>query len=158
MNSGSPSCSGRRAGATASPTTTGCLRSRMSEAESIGMGLGVKSGLACAFILPTRIIPLFRPETASRSLLISQSMQAQFHSLLKVWFHFVEANGYMGIFLLMAVESSVVPLPSEVVIPPAAYWAAQGRKNFWLVVVVGALGGLFGSLISYFVCLWVGAP
>jgi membrane protein DedA with SNARE-associated domain len=85
-------------------------------------------------------------------------MQAQFHSLLKVWFHFVEANGYLGIFLLMAVESSVVPLPSEVVIPPAAYWAAQGRMNFWLVVIVGASGGLFGSLVSYFVSLWVGAP
>ena len=85
-------------------------------------------------------------------------MQAQFHALLKVWFHFVEAQGYIGIFLLMALESSMVPLPSEIVIPPAAYWAAQGRMNFWLVVVVGAAGGLFGSLISYFVSLWVGTP
>src|SRR3569832_547897 len=119
MNSGSPSCSGRRAGATASPTTTGCLRSRMSEAESIGMGLGVKSGLACAFILPTRIIPLFRPETASRSLLISQSMQAQFHSLLKVWFHFVEANGNKRKNQHKAKESTEEPHPSEDVIPPA---------------------------------------
>jgi len=85
-------------------------------------------------------------------------MSAQFHSLLKVWFHFVEAHGYLGIFLLMALESSVVPLPSEVVIPPAAYWAAQGRMSFWLVVLVGAAGGLFGSLVSYFVSLWVGLP
>ena len=85
-------------------------------------------------------------------------MQAQFHALLKVWFHFVEAQGYLGIFLLMAVESSVVPLPSEVVIPPAAYWAAQGRMNFWLVVVVGAAGSLFGSLISYGISRAVGEP
>jgi membrane protein DedA with SNARE-associated domain len=58
----------------------------------------------------------------------------------------------------MALESSIVPIPSEIIIPPAAYWAAQGRMNFWLVVVVGALGGLFGSLVNYFVARAVGAP
>ncbi len=85
-------------------------------------------------------------------------MQGHFHELLKVWFHFVEAQGYLGIFLLMALESSVVPLPSEIVMPPAAYWASQGRMDFWLVVVVGAAGSLFGSLVSYGVSRAVGAP
>ncbi len=85
-------------------------------------------------------------------------MQAQFHALLRVWFHFVEAQGYLGIFLLMALESSVVPIPSEVIIPPAAYWAAQGRMEFWLVVAVGAAGGLFGSLVCYAVSLAAGEP
>jgi membrane protein DedA with SNARE-associated domain len=85
-------------------------------------------------------------------------MQAHFHALLRVWFHFVEVQGYLGIFLLMALESSVVPIPSEIIIPPAAYWAAQGRMDFWLVVVVGAAGGLFGSLVGYGVSRAAGEP
>jgi membrane protein DedA with SNARE-associated domain len=85
-------------------------------------------------------------------------MQAQFHELLKVWFHIVEVYGYLGVFLLMALESSIVPIPSEVVIPPAAYWAAQGRMDFSLVVIVGALGGLFGSAVNYGVSRLVGTP
>jgi membrane protein DedA with SNARE-associated domain len=85
-------------------------------------------------------------------------MQAHFHQLLRVWFHFVEAQGYLGVFLLMALESSVVPLPSEIVMPPAAYWAAQGRMEFWGVVLVGTLGSLFGSVVSYGVSRAVGEP
>ena len=85
-------------------------------------------------------------------------MQAHFHALLKVWFHFVESQGYLGIFLLMGLESSVVPIPSEIIIPPAAYWAAQGRFDFWGVVLVGTAGSLFGSLVSYAVSRAVGAP
>ena len=85
-------------------------------------------------------------------------MQAHFHALLRIWFHFVEAQGYLGIFLLMALESSVVPIPSEIVMPPAAYWAAQGRMDFWLVVLTGTAGSLFGSLVSYAVSRAAGAP
>ena len=85
-------------------------------------------------------------------------MQAQFHALLKVWFHFVEAQGYLGVFALMALESSVVPVPSEIVMPPAAYWAAQGRMDFWGVVLAGAAGSWFGSILSYGVSRAVGAP
>ncbi len=83
-------------------------------------------------------------------------MQAHFHALLTVWFHFVEAYGYWGIFLLMALESSIVPIPSEIVMPPAAYWAAQGRMDFWLVVLAGTFGSLFGSVASYFASRAVG--
>ena len=85
-------------------------------------------------------------------------MQAHFHALLRVWFHFVEAQGYLGVFLLMALESSVVPIPSEIVMPPAAYWAAQGRMDFWGVVLIGTAGSLFGSLVSYAVSRAAGAP
>ncbi|MDE2144164.1 MAG: DedA family protein [Elusimicrobia bacterium] len=85
-------------------------------------------------------------------------MQAEFHALLTFWFHFVETQGYLGIFLLMSLESSIVPIPSEIIIPPAAYWAAQGRMDFWLVVLVGAAGGLFGSLVNYWAARAVGAP
>ncbi|TLY39273.1 MAG: DedA family protein, partial [Nitrospirae bacterium] len=47
-----------------------------------------------------------------------------------VWFQWVNEWGYPGIVMLMAMESSVIPIPSEIVIPPAAYWAAQGRYSF----------------------------
>jgi membrane protein DedA with SNARE-associated domain len=85
-------------------------------------------------------------------------MQSQFHALLSYWFHFVELYGYVGVFLLMALESSIVPIPSEIIMPPAAYWAAQGRMDFWLVVAAGTAGSLFGSVASYAVSRAVGAP
>jgi membrane protein DedA with SNARE-associated domain len=85
-------------------------------------------------------------------------MQAQIHALFTYWFHFVETYGYLGVFLLMALESSVVPIPSEIIMPPAAYWAAQGRMDFRLVVLAGTFGSLFGSIVSYAVSRAVGAP
>jgi membrane protein DedA with SNARE-associated domain len=57
---------------------------------------------------------------------------------------------YWGVFLLMSVESSFIPFPSEVVIPPAAYLAFQGEMNIFLVVLFGVLGSLFGASINYF--------
>jgi membrane protein DedA with SNARE-associated domain len=58
----------------------------------------------------------------------------------------------------MAMESSIIPVPSEVVMPPAAYWAAQGRMDFWGVIVAGTLGSYFGSVVSYFVAKALGLP
>lgn len=63
---------------------------------------------------------------------------------------------------LMAVESSFVPFPSEVVIPPAVYVAldekSQSGMNWWLVVVFGTLGALVGAFINYFLSRWLGRP
>jgi membrane protein DedA with SNARE-associated domain len=69
-----------------------------------------------------------------------------FHSLLTVWFDLTLKWGYAGVFALMAIESTVFPLPSEVVIPPAAYLATQGHMNFWGVVGAATLGSWAGSL------------
>src|SRR5688572_16369053 len=80
------------------------------------------------------------------------------HDLLHAWFQLVHDWGYLGVFLLMAAESSILPVPSEVVMPPAAYWATQGKMNFWLVVLAGTAGSWFGSAISYWVALWLGRP
>lgn len=85
-------------------------------------------------------------------------MQQVFHELLVSWFNLVQNYGYFGVFILMALESSIVPVPSEIVMPPAAYWAAQGKMSFWGVVVAGTLGSYFGSFVSYFVSKWIGAP
>ncbi len=80
------------------------------------------------------------------------------HELLRTWFHWVDAWGYVGIFLLMAMESSIIPVPSEVVMPPAAYWAAQGRMSMAGVILAGTAGSYFGSAVSYWVSKWVGLP
>lgn len=80
------------------------------------------------------------------------------HQLLHVWFSWVENWGYLGVFLLMALESSIVPVPSEIVMPPAAYFAAQGQLSMAGVIVAGTLGSYFGSAVSYWVSKWLGLP
>lgn len=81
-----------------------------------------------------------------------------FHSLFTLWFQLVHDWGYAGVFLLMAIESTVFPLPSEVVVPPAAYWAEQGRMHFWGVVLASTLGSWAGSAVSYWVAAKLGRP
>ncbi len=65
---------------------------------------------------------------------------------------------YLTIALLMAIESTFLPLPSEVVIPFAAYKAAQGDLNVFLVVIFGTFGALCGSMINYFLARYLGRP
>lgn len=78
--------------------------------------------------------------------------------LIQLWFEFLRDWHYLGVFLLMAAESSILPVPSEVVMPPAAYWASQGHMSFWGVVLAGTAGSWFGSAVSYWVSLWIGRP
>ena len=66
---------------------------------------------------------------------------------------------YATITLLMTIESSFIPFPSEVVVPPAAYMAAvNGEMNILLVVLFATLGADFGALINYFLAKWLGRP
>ena len=80
------------------------------------------------------------------------------HDLIRTWFTWVDQWGYAGVFILMAMESSIIPVPSEVVMPPAAFWAAQGRMDFWGVVLAGTAGSYFGSAVNYLVSRWLGLP
>lgn len=80
------------------------------------------------------------------------------HAWLVIWFGLVRDWGYPGIVLLMAMESSLIPLPSEVVIPPAAYWAAQGKYNFWGVILAGTVGSYLGAAVMYWVSRGIGRP
>lgn len=59
--------------------------------------------------------------------------------------------GYGGIILLMALESSFIPFPSEVVVPPAGYLAYQGKLNIYLVILAGVVGSILGSLLNYWI-------
>jgi membrane protein DedA with SNARE-associated domain len=70
----------------------------------------------------------------------------------------VGALGYPGIVFLMAIESSVLPLPSELVMPPAGYLAATGHMNGYLATLAGAAGSILGALVNYFLAVYVGDP
>lgn len=65
---------------------------------------------------------------------------------------------YGTIFVLMLLESTVVPVPSELVVAPAAYHAASGQLNVLMVVLLATLGADVGASINYFVALYVGRP
>ena len=69
---------------------------------------------------------------------------------------------YTTVGLLMALESSFVPFPSEVVIPPAVYVAcnpdSRSGMTLWLIVLIGTLGALIGAYINYFLSRWLGRP
>jgi membrane protein DedA with SNARE-associated domain len=66
--------------------------------------------------------------------------------------------GYPGIFLLMGMESSVIPIPSELVMPPAGYWAAEGKMHLGVAILCGTLGSLVGAYVNYFVARHLGRP
>lgn len=66
--------------------------------------------------------------------------------------------GYPGIVILMALESSFFPFPSEAVIPPAAYLAATGKMSIGMVILCGALGSLLGAVFNYWLALIFGRP
>lgn len=80
------------------------------------------------------------------------------HELVKGLLHLIYDWGYWGIFFLMTLESTIFPIPSELVVAPAGYWVAQGKMNFFMVVLMSTLGSLCGASINYFVSMWVGRP
>src|SRR2546428_10287272 len=64
--------------------------------------------------------------------------------------------GYPGIVVLMAIESSILPLPSELVMPPAGYLVAKGEMSLVLAVACGVLGSILGAMANYGLALWLG--
>lgn len=73
---------------------------------------------------------------------------------------YMDNMNYGSITLLMAVESSFIPFPSEVVVPPAAYKASQegSDMNIFLIVIFATVGALIGAFINYYLALWLGRP
>jgi len=66
--------------------------------------------------------------------------------------------GYPGIIVLMTMESSILPVPSELVMPPAGYWAAKGEMNFVAALLCGVLGSVIGALANYYGAQLIGRP
>jgi membrane protein DedA with SNARE-associated domain len=77
------------------------------------------------------------------------------------------AVGYLGVLIAMAIESAMIPLPSELILPNAGFLVSdstkfepltQGRWEFWMVVIVATIGNTIGSLIAYAIGAWGGRP
>src|SRR5574341_1731371 len=66
--------------------------------------------------------------------------------------------GYPGIIALMAMESSVLPVPSELVMPPAGYWVAKGEMDLWIALGCGVVGSILGALANYAGAHYLGRP
>lgn len=82
-----------------------------------------------------------------------------FHEFLTTWLGWVRDWGYPGVIILMAMESSIFPVPSEVVIPPAAILASAGNgMTLPGVILAGTFGSWLGSAITYWIALAVGRP
>ena len=65
----------------------------------------------------------------------------------------VKSWGYFGIFMLMMLEASSVPIPSEVILPFAGFLASTGQLNIWITVLVATVAGVTGSLVDYYIGL-----
>lgn len=79
-----------------------------------------------------------------------------FESLQSIADWYMLHMNYLTITLLMVVESSFIPFPSEIVIPPAIWKGAAGDLNMYLVVVFATLGAIIGAIINYVLALWLG--
>lgn len=73
---------------------------------------------------------------------------------------FVDNANYWFVFAFMVIESSFIPFPSELVVPPAAYLAMQqdSSMNIFMVTIVATAGALVGAIINYYLALWIGRP
>ena len=80
------------------------------------------------------------------------------HHLIQIWSEWVLTGGYLGIIVLMAMGSTPIPLPAEVVVAPAAFLAAQGRLSLTGVILASTLGAYLGAAVMYWLSLWLGRP
>lgn len=85
-------------------------------------------------------------------------VEAILHIVMQFIHQTIDWLGYLGIVLLMAIESANIPLPSEFILPYAGYMVQQGELNFHLAALAGAIGCVVGSLPSYWLGYYGGRP
>lgn len=118
--------------------------------------MGVRSKfLQISIIFSFLLLPL---SLSSQELISTEEAKLTWTQQVEQWYE--QHMGYGSVFGLMVVESSFVPFPSEIVIPPAAYVASKpdSQLNIFLIVLFGTLGAIVGALINYFLAMWLGRP
>jgi membrane protein DedA with SNARE-associated domain len=78
------------------------------------------------------------------------------HDIANVIVSYVDDWGYWGIFILMFIESTFFPFPSEIIMIPAGYLAYQGEMNIYIVILMGILGSILGALLNYYLAMTFG--
>ena len=78
--------------------------------------------------------------------------------LFELTVQFVDKTGYVGVLIMMTLESTFVPLPSELVMPQAGYLAAAGKMNIWIAILAATVGSILGASINYGLAYWLGRP
>lgn len=86
------------------------------------------------------------------------TLGALFQALIAFIVETVGSLGYLGIVVMMFLESSFFPFPSEVVMPPAGYLASQGQMSLFLVIFFGILGSILGAIFNYWIAVKWGRP
>ena len=81
-----------------------------------------------------------------------------FNSIITYITSFISSLGYPGIFSLMVVESAMIPIPSEIIMPFSGFLVATGKLSFFEVVLAGSFGNLIGSIITYYLGIKIGRP
>ena len=115
------------------------------------------------FIVLAALVMLTHPLAAQSNTNIAEAVDTNRTGWVASVLHWYDAHmNYYAVAGLMTLESSFIPFPSEVVIPPAVYVAAnpesRGGMKIWLVVLFGTIGALIGALINYFLSMWLGRP
>lgn len=113
----------------------------------------IKNFILCLFLLGISTAAFAQTETST-----IKSEEKTIVEQVTSWY--MDNMNYGTVTLLMVIESSFIPFPSEVVVPPAAYKALEegSNMNIVLVVVFATLGAIIGALINYFLSLWLGRP
>ena len=118
------------------------------------MAMRHKTKIIAAVLLVGLLLPAFAQPADT-------AHDAEKQSLVeKVASWYMDNMNYGTITLLMTIESSFIPLPSEIVVPPAAYKASQENSdlNIVMVVIFATVGAILGALVNYYLALWLGRP
>ena len=113
----------------------------------------IKNFILCLFLLGISTTAFAQTETST-----IKSEEKTIIEQVTSWY--MDNMNYGTVTLLMAIESSFIPFPSEVVVPPAAYKALEeeSNMNIVLVVVFATIGAIIGALINYYLAFWLGRP
>ena len=119
---------------------------------------GMKKASVFAMLALIGFMPLAAQTSGEEAATIPQKEKETLVEGVSGWY--MDNMNYGTVTLLMVVESSFIPFPSEVVVPPAAYKALEedSNMNIVLVVVFATLGAIVGAIINYYLALWLGRP